>query len=225
MDEVSYSVLYLVIATVFAIVLYIWRSVYYSSKGIDVPTSIGQYSIKFHYFVWFFVIPLYASNLLHEYIQIDLPNFFPLNIISIGEFICFVLLVAAFIGFFKYAKYSWYCIEAFNILNAVLQITILFICDYYEIDINIVGVLGILVSRLIIFVYYYKRKSIFNYQIKRRITNQENNDDFEQIDQNGSDENCNEFSTETYVYCRKCGEKLVSGTKFCRKCGTKIYDV
>jgi ribosomal protein L40E len=27
---------------------------------------------------------------------------------------------------------------------------------------------------------------------------------------------------EEYIYCRKCGEKLMSDSSFCHKCGTQI---
>ena len=31
--------------------------------------------------------------------------------------------------------------------------------------------------------------------------------------------------TDIVRYCRKCGEKLIDGSKFCRKCGTDVVDL
>ena len=241
-----------VLGIVLGLLAYVFYSSSLKSKGKTIITFKDGFSMKYHNFVWFFLLPIWAVSGLVDYaINFEDLNFFPFNLLLFIEFICVVLLVIAFVGFFRYTRYSWHCI-IISIVLFTISITIeIIVFLSYSISFTAYDVgeyLGIYIPRLLTIVYYLKRRSVFSGDpifIRKQNSKEEaeeveskahyfeeNKEEEEETNKSASLNNEKMEETDLIrksiytkiCYCRICGTKLDEGSKFCRKCGTKIEE-
>ncbi len=206
-------------------------------RGNAIVTFREGYSIKFHYFVWFVLLPAWIVSGTYDYISYYklFEGITPLQLMMDVEFLWAAVSVAAFVGFFKNKKYSWYCIIVSCALCIILNVAIdLYLYNYnhsYSVG-DVGGMIGLLALRIPCIIYYSKRKELFNgasnflntvvdrnnyNAISYYQTNNLHNSDVNNVYNNIE-------SAESVRFCRKCGTRLDSKSLFCRKCGTKISE-
>ena len=236
MNGSSFVFVSLIIATILSAVFYYARNNYYKGRGQDVPYTKNGFSIKYHYFVWYFLIPLLVVFWLLDYASsIETLNYFPYNLLLSVDFVDAVLLIVSFIGFFKYAKYAWSCLICAFVSNAIVfsVVYILSIFNNGQIDwVSLIGVIviRILFIRVLTIVYYYKRRSLFTYQKKAKkddyAKSSENLNEIvnEKTPSEASFKSMIQLETDQTRYCEVCGEIITGGSLFCRRCGTRVNE-
>ena len=212
------------------------------------PVVKNGKSIRFHYFVWFFLLPLWISTAIVDVLQfLYLFRIFPYNLIMLLEPLNILLFIVAFIGFFKYTKYSWYCliigIFVFLLTRIIADvISLMYGASITPYDIGeYIGAYG---ARIIVLVYYLKRKALFlkkdTYRMNAEpgvlniqkdpymngVMENRTGDYFQQIAPTIEDEEktrvLNSVPNTEVRFCHQCGAKLIEGSSYCWKCGTKI---
>lgn len=200
--------------------------------------SRDETPLKFHNFFRFVALPigiLYTIyNMYNEFknvSQLDLLYTFDLLILSA----LIVLNTLAFIGFFKWKSYAWYCVMARTAIMIINSAVIIYICMRYNTPaatrLIVQQVLSLAVTGLIT-AYYYKRKLLF-FEQKQNIPqythpigegttnlhspyqNPENTTATDDIQINAGKLSVQQF-------CSNCGAALNPGHRFCPKCGAEI---
>lgn len=228
--------LYRLLAVLLGLLAFIIYNARYKKNEGSMPTTRMGFSIKYHYFYWFILTPLWIETSLEDYITYNETfNYFPFSLVMTGEFIYVVLLVISFIGYFKFTRYSWHT-TIWSIAVSLLSMTVLHILLIPYIDEFTAEMAGEYVGqylpKILSLVYYIKRKPIFTgdpifiknanqlsslFEDKKKMSRSQSYESDIRFQNNHSN-----LNTEKRIYCRKCGAELSEGVLFCRKCGTKV---
>lgn len=165
--------------------------------------NINGHSIKYHKFVWCFLLISWAVSSMIDYILYqETLNFFPFTIIMFMEFLYSIGYVTTFIGFFKFKKWSFYTLEISCILSLLAQVLLAISFISLDIEIDIVAITASLTITIPTMIYYYKRKELFGInKIK--------------IDRKS-------IFNDEIKFCKYCGNKLTPEMQYCNKCGNKL---
>ncbi len=137
-------------------------------------TAIQSTPLKFHHFYHYIGMPIlllligYTIAANYTYVITE-PNAY-----TIGYMVCLpvggIALLAAFIGFFKWKRYAWVAHQIFLIVPVLFGLFILLDALFFEPSLmRLPEVLiplftifaGILVTALLLSLYYIKRKPLF----------------------------------------------------------------
>lgn len=169
--------------------------------------EVNGKSIRYHYFVWSLLIPSWFITGIYDYItNWSSYQVFPLSLFAFIEFITCIMLLISFIGFFKFTKYSWFCIVIEILIDTIIGL-ILEIISLVSYDINASEIIVFVITEtlnILTLIYYFKRKDIFG---NKNIRNSKY--DSPMLGNN-------------ILYCRKCGTKLITNSEFCHYCGEKV---
>ena len=184
-------------------IIWLCYNAYLRRNNLSNENRIGNFSIKFHKFFWFIVIPTWTLTGTIDYLVYwsDL-NYFPMTLFMTMEFIYCVLMVVSFVGFFKFKKYSWYTTLSFLSLMLALEALMLVYLSSigaYEVS-DIGGLLGKITINVPSFIYYYKRRPLFFDNVNKTNTKIE----------------------DSIMFCRFCGKAIPSDSVYCPSCGNKI---
>lgn len=127
--------------------------------------------LKFHYFLWYVSLPLGIICTLvamgSGFSDIVLFNWIYTATYTVAYILLFLFLgltLAAFIGFFRWKSYAWYCIMSILVFDvAVEAFTVLLdiVIAPDEIAYAIGQLIGSLIYSTLVGIYYYKRKPLF----------------------------------------------------------------
>lgn len=165
--------------------------------------DIKGYSLKYHKFVWCFLLISWSISSMLDYILYqETLNIFPFSVIMFMEFLYSIGYIATFIGFFKFKKWSFYTLEISCVLSLLAQILLAISFVSLDIEINTASIIASLTITIPTMVYYYKRKELFS------------------IDKIKIDRKA--IFNDEIKFCKYCGNKLNSEMKYCNKCGNSI---
>lgn len=184
-------------------IIWLCYNAYLRKNKLPNVNKIGDYSIKFHKFFWFIIIPTWTlTGTLDYLIYWGDFNYFPMTFFMAMEFIYCVLMVASFVGFFKFKKYSWYTTLSFLSLMLVLEtLMLVYLSSIGAFEASDIGaLLGKISINVPSFIYYYKRRPLFF-------------DDINKVKIENDD---------SIMYCRFCGKEIPSDSFYCPSCGNKI---
>lgn len=167
--------------------------------------NLSDTPLKFHNFFRYLSLPLgllISIGDVSEYFSAGYPFSF-LFLADVLYFIAyFILALYMIIGFIKWSKTSWYCLNTYLALNTLYSFFILMFSIIYsspQTPANITRFIAILLYSFAIYVYYQKRKPLFFSDITSKQINTMLN--------------------------QKSGEQLpLINDKFCQKSGLETFD-
>ena len=175
---------------------------YYSRDGAP---------LAFHTFFRYVCIPLSVLNLIGQFVLLDrsMPEahtwMFAVDVLFSAVIIC--LLIASFIGFFKWQPYAWECTMAYLYIHLAYDVYAVILSSIYASG-SVAGSSGQLLVAIAwtygVIVYYRKRKPLFFTELADAVRPAPAGADL------------------TAVRCPNCGAELPGGSRYCSECGTEL---
>ena len=197
---------------------------YYSAETAPLKFHKAFYKVLSPIFICIRVI-LFLSTIIHLANPDSYYDFgmLILSLLFSGVEIVFLSLIAY--GFANKKDYAWYMVYAF-LVETVLS-GIINAMQSPNTTTAVGEIIGAFIIPILIGIYYYKRKPIF-------VQSEFNDEVNEKTDEAKSEFVSTTYTSQKYTaspsmeekatpaFCRKCGNKLTSGSVFCNKCGSKV---
>lgn len=239
LSEFNSDVISISVGGICAALLYLFFKLKSDKEGTTIQTNIKGFSMKYHYFEWWFLIPTrIIRDILNYKMYEDYTLIFPTNIFLFVLFINIVLNIISFVGYFKLKKYSWYTTIISRTLSFVDVLIFVIVFNYND-SMAASKVFDSFLQNIFVLVYYFKRKDVFNEISESNATIDsieysreefvENNDILsEQIDNNIEPNRYytnNTLEKQETMFCRYCGKEIPTDSDYCQYCGSKLmYD-
>ena len=178
---------------------------YYSRDGAP---------LAFHTFFRYVTIPLSILNTIGQFALSRIngntiaeahPWLYAGDVLFSAVIIC--LLIASFIGFFKWQPYAWECTMAYLYISLAYALCIIImdvICSPGSFSDALGQLLGAIVWTYGVSKYYRKRKPLFFTELADAVRPAPAGADL------------------TAVRCPNCGAELPGGSRYCSECGTEL---
>lgn len=130
-------------------------------------------------------------------------------------FASFVLLSAAFVGFFNWAGYAWNCMMINYVVVGLHRVVVLGLYAVYlpsQLAAEIGSLIGFSIAAVLVGIYYWKRRPLFFPPTVHFCTEREPEHLVVPANQGES----------LSKYCHKCGFELLRESEYCSQCGTPV---
>lgn len=190
--------------------------------------------LKFHKFIWYVCMPisfliairtavLRITSIAKSYSNIDENQFATIvSLYIIFELVFIVIPVLVFVGFFRWKKYSWYLLVIKSIVNILCNPISLFLNLEILDGASVVGRVARFATDIFIVIYYWKRRRLFDVNFKFKVNVSVSFRDADAVPNVNYVAETPVESGNQILYCRQCGETLISGAHYCRFCGTEV---
>lgn len=182
--------------------------------------TLAETPIKYHRFIWYVFLPIrfLAAMWAVVYVLANIQNYYVWQsaILVTFDVVEIVLLITAFIGFFKWSRIAYYAMIAYCVSD--ICISVFALMNNLVLGCSVMRSIGALCGSatiaIINIVYYKNRKALFE---------SEHRASGEQYIKEKEVQKCQTKMPFIDVsFCRFCGNALREESIYCDKCGARI---